>query len=153
MLYFFLTDEREDVQKKTFTKWINAQFAKVIFFIIINQNMFYIYILKFLHGGLGFEDNGKFHKWSKSFMLFGSSYLLWPLKIRRWGEREKELTYWRSSLFPWQYIIVLPLIPRKNWAEAINLIFFSKFLAGNYWIVFSSNKISQPHNLWFLSAR
>uniref|UniRef100_A0A493U0N4 Uncharacterized protein n=1 Tax=Anas platyrhynchos platyrhynchos TaxID=8840 RepID=A0A493U0N4_ANAPP len=29
VLYFSLADEREDVQKKTFTKWINAQYLTV----------------------------------------------------------------------------------------------------------------------------
>lgn len=39
VLFFSLADEREDVQKKTFTKWINAQFAKVIY-LFIDQNIF-----------------------------------------------------------------------------------------------------------------
>ena len=29
---FFVTDEREDVQKKTFAKWINSQLLKVSFY-------------------------------------------------------------------------------------------------------------------------
>ena len=28
-LYFYFKDEREDVQKKTFAKWINSQLTKV----------------------------------------------------------------------------------------------------------------------------
>lgn len=42
VLFFSLADEREDVQKKTFTKWINAQFAKVIY-LFIDQNIFCIF--------------------------------------------------------------------------------------------------------------
>lgn len=30
--FVHIVDEREDVQKKTFTKWINAQFSKVRMF-------------------------------------------------------------------------------------------------------------------------
>lgn len=65
VLFFPLADEREDVQKKTFTKWINAQFAKVIhvFIYLLIKISFFIFKKKtrkkpdILTLGLSSQDN------------------------------------------------------------------------------------------------